>query len=192
VCIVTVTSVSTAYVNPDGTKADGPNGSKGGGGDDSKWKIAVGVAVPLVAILAAVAGWLFWKRRQRARNAASVTGAPTNPPSEHLHASASPPPMTGTPISRKPVASPTVSALSNPTEVSGEGVRQELNPQGVDAIPTAPPAYTGGRHEMQGQEIRGPDPRVEVSGLGRSTELPSVYERPRSELPGNDQFYRSQ
>jgi hypothetical protein len=188
--VVIVRTTTTEFRNQDGSIADNPSDSKGSG-DSSKWKIAVGVAVPLAVIAAALAAFLLWKRRQRRRAAVP----PTEPVSEHRTSTAP------TPVSRKPVASPAVSALSGPTEVSGQGVRQELNPQGVDAIPTAPPAYTGGRHEVQGevrglgsraelqdQELRGPDPAVEVSGQGRSSELAGVYERPRSELPGNDRF----
>ncbi|KAI9163045.1 hypothetical protein HJFPF1_04643 [Paramyrothecium foliicola] len=183
--VVIQQQTSTAWVNPDGSPAQPPGSS--GGGDDSKWKIAVGVVVPVVVILAAVAAWLIWRRRRRAKQN-------PNPPAENFQHQTSPPPMTETPISRKPVASPAVSSLSQPTEIHGNSIRQELNPQGVDALPTAPPVYTGGMHEAAGQstwpENHMVSPISEVSGAGQAPELPGAYERPRSELPGNNQFYR--
>ncbi|KIL96576.1 hypothetical protein FAVG1_01320 [Fusarium avenaceum] len=203
---VIVEATSTYWVNSDGSAASAKNKDDG----SSVVKIAVGVAVPIAALLAAgVFAWCCIRRkRQRAAQHLNVT----HPLSEvatgagpTVVASSAPAPERRDTLPRKPVGASTissVSSLSRTNELSGTGVQPELSGREVHPFPSMtprPPIQMAGQHEMSGQgwrpnlEMDGRDARVEMSGEARPPELPGyaspapAYTSPvqRWELPDN-------
>ncbi|KAM0198914.1 hypothetical protein ACHAPQ_011478 [Fusarium lateritium] len=205
---VIVQATSTYWVNSDGSAASAKNKDDGSG----VVKIAVGVAVPIAALL--VAGVFAWccikRKRQRKAQHLHVThplsevasgGGPTV-----VAASASAPtPERRDTLPRKPVGASTissVSSLSRTNELSGTGVQPELSGREIHpflSMTPSPPIQMAGQHEMSGQgwrpnlEMDGRDARVEMSGEARPPELPG-YASPapaytphvqRWELPDN-------
>ncbi|KAM5352633.1 hypothetical protein ACJ41O_005355 [Fusarium nematophilum] len=210
---VTVQATSTYWVNPDGSPAE-INLSDSGDGN-SAVKIGVGVAVPVVALLAAglFAFWFIRRRRQRQ----AQPPPPTQPLSEvttgdggaaAAAAVGAPPPERKDTIQRKPIGATAVSpvsSLSHTNELSGVGVQREVPGREVHPFPNvtpSPPVQVPGQHEMTGDgwrpnlEMDGRDARVEMSGDARPPELsgqtgspPPMYtpqeNTQRWELPDN-------
>ncbi|RGP64735.1 hypothetical protein FSPOR_7671 [Fusarium sporotrichioides] len=182
---VIVEATSTYWVNKDGSPASAKNDDDSG----SAVKIGVGVAVPVVALIAAAifACWFIRRRRQRKAQLSQPTepltslttgGGPTV-----VAASPSTPERRDT-LPRKPVGASTissVSSLSKTNELSGTGVQRELAGREVHPFPDmtpSPPIQVAGQHEMTGEgwrpnlEMDGRDARVEMSGVARPPELP--------------------
>ncbi|GKU05974.1 hypothetical protein FLAG1_08896 [Fusarium langsethiae] len=182
---VIVEATSTYWVNKDGSPASAKNDDDSG----SAVKIGVGVAVPVVALIAAAifACWFIRRRRQRKAQLSQPTepltslttgGGPTV-----VAASPSTPERKDT-LPRKPVGASTissVSSLSKTNELSGAGVQRELAGREVHPFPDmtpSPPIQLAGQHEMTGEgwrpnlEMDGRDARVEMSGVARPPELP--------------------
>ncbi|WXC57806.1 hypothetical protein SNK03_003707 [Fusarium graminearum] len=173
---VIVDATSTYWVNKDGSPASAKNDDDG----SSAIKIGVGVAVPVVALIAGAifACWFIRRRRQRRAQLSHPTepltslttgGGPTV-----VTASPSTPERKDT-LQRKPVGASTissVSSLSKTNELSG----REVHPF-PDMTPS-PPIQVAGQHEMTGDgwrpnlEMDGRDARVEMSGVARPPELP--------------------
>ncbi|KAH7261985.1 hypothetical protein BKA59DRAFT_550373 [Fusarium tricinctum] len=203
---VIVEATSTYWVNSDGSAASAKNKDDG----SSVVKIAVGVAVPIAALLASgVFAWCCIRRkRQRTAQHLNVT----HPLSEvatgagpTVVASSAPAPERRDTLPRKPVGASTissVSSLSRTNELSGAGVQPELSGREVHPFPSmtpSPPIQMAGQHEMSGQgwrpnlEMDGRDARVEMSSDARPPELPGyaspapAYTSPvqRWELPDN-------
>lgn len=172
-------------MNSDGSPASPKNENDG----SSAIKIGVGVAVPVVALIAA-AIFVYWWRRQRRRRKALLSQA-TQPLSEVttgggptvVTASSSTPERKDT-LQRKPVGASTISSVSSlpkTNELSGVGVQRELGGREVHPFPDmtpSPPIQVAGQHEMTGEGLRptlemdGRDARVEMSGDARPSELP--------------------
>jgi hypothetical protein len=183
--LVIVEATSTYWVNSDGSPASANRDDDGG----SAIKIGVGVAVPVVALIAAAifACWFIRRRRQRK----AQLSHPTQPLSEVttsggptvVAASPSTPERRDT-LPRKPVGASTissVSSLSKTNELSGVGLQRELAGREVHPFPDmtpSPPIQVAGQHEMTGEgwrpnlEMDGRDARVEMSGDARRPELP--------------------
>ncbi|KAM0347764.1 hypothetical protein ACHAPU_004779 [Fusarium lateritium] len=180
---VIVQAASTFWVNSDGSAASTKNKDDG----SSVIKIAVGVAVPVVALLAA--GLFAWCciRRKRQRKAQQLHV--THPLSDVTTGAAVASVSSSTPerrdtLPRKPVGVSTissVSSLSRTNELSGAGVQPELSRREVHpfhSMTPSPPIQVAGHHEMSGRgwrpnlEMDGRDARVEMSGGARPPELP--------------------
>ncbi|KAJ3526653.1 hypothetical protein NM208_g11087 [Fusarium decemcellulare] len=195
-CQLTVQATSTYWVNPDGSPATVDLSDSS---DNSGVKIGVGVAVPVVAIIAGgLFAWWFYKHKKQRKGRVPPA---TEPLSEVTTgdggagvAAASTPEKKET-IQRKPT-----------NELSGDGIRREVSGREVQPFPNmtpSPPIVVAGQHEMNGQgwrpdlEMDGRDARVEMSGEGRPPELqgqqtrspPPVYTQQettqRWELPDN-------
>ncbi|KAH7193689.1 uncharacterized protein B0J16DRAFT_83964 [Fusarium flagelliforme] len=182
---VIVEATSTYFVNSDGSPASPKNDDDG----SSAIKIGVGVAVPVVALIAG-AIFAFWWRRQRRRRKAQLSH-PTQPLSEVttgggptvVTSSASTPGRKDT-LQRKPVGASTISSVSSlpkANELSDTGVQRELGGREIRPFPgltPSPPIQVAGQHEMTGEGLRptlemdGRDARVEMSGEARPPELP--------------------
>ncbi|KAF4467939.1 hypothetical protein FALBO_5173 [Fusarium albosuccineum] len=207
---VTVQATSTYWVNPDGSPATVDLSDSS---DNSGVKIGVGVAVPVVAIIAGgLFAWWFYKHKKQRKGRVPPA---TEPLSEVTTgdggagvAAASTPEKKET-IQRKPVGAAAVSPVSSfsqTNELSGDGIRREVSGREVQPFPNmtpSPPIVVAGQHEMNGQgwrpdlEMDGRDARVEMSGEGRPPELqgqqtrspPPVYTSQettqRWELPDN-------
>ncbi|KAF5662223.1 hypothetical protein FHETE_8113 [Fusarium heterosporum] len=197
-------ATSTYWVNPDGSAASTKNKDDGA----SVVKIAVGVAVPVVALLAAgIFAWCCIRRKkQRTAQQLHVThplsGAATGP--AVVSVSPSIPERRDT-LPRKPVGVSTISSLSSlskTNELSGAGVQPELSGREVHpfhSMTPSPPIQVAGQHEMSGRgwrpnlDMDGRDARVEMSGEARPPELPGYTNSanaytphaPRWELPDN-------
>ncbi|KAI1053918.1 hypothetical protein LB507_007327, partial [Fusarium sp. FIESC RH6] len=182
---VIVEATSTYFVNSDGSPASPKNDDDG----SSAIKIGVGVAVPVVALMAGAIFACWWIRRRRQRRArlsqatqplSEVTtgGGPT------IVAAASSTPERKDTLQRKPVGASTISSVSSlpkTNELSGVGVQRELGGREVHPFPNmtpSPPIQVAGQHEMTGEGLRpnlemdGRDARVEMPGETRSSELP--------------------
>ncbi|KAF4990455.1 hypothetical protein FGRMN_8448 [Fusarium graminum] len=201
---VIVQATSTYWVNSDGSAASTKNKDDG----SSVVKIAVGVAVPVVALLAAgVFAWCCVRRkRQRTAQQLHVThplsDVTTGPAVTSVSPSA---PERRDTLPRKPIGISTissVSSLSKTNELSGAVVQPELSGREVHAFHSmtpSPPIQVAGQHEMSGRgwrpnlEMDGRDARVEMSGEARPPELPGYTNSanaytphaPRWELPDN-------
>lgn len=169
-------ATSTLWVDSDGSpaKLDSSDDSS-----SSAIKIGVGVAVPVVVLsAAAIFTWWFLRRRRQQKLAHSHPPEYVSPNDNNAQ---TPPPMSISPVSRKPVASPTVSSMTGGTnELPNNGVRRELSGQEIHtftAVVPSPPVQRPGQHEMQGEgwqpEVDGQNRWTEVSGEGRPSELPS-------------------
>ncbi|CAG7556008.1 unnamed protein product [Fusarium equiseti] len=182
---VIVEATSTYFVNSDGSPASPKNDNDG----SSAIKIGVGVAIPVVALIAA-AIFVYWWRRQRRRRKALLSQT-TQPLSEVTTGGG--PTVVTTPSStperkdtlqRKPVGVSTISSVSSlpkTNELSGVGVQRELGGREVHPFPDmtpSPPIQVAGQHEMAGEGLRpnlemdGRDARVEMPGEARPSELP--------------------
>lgn len=185
--LVIVEATSTYWVNSDGSPASAKNG-----GDDgsSAIKIGVGVAVPVVALIAGAIFACWFIRRRKQRNV--QLSHPTQPLSE-VTTSGGPTVVATSPstperkdtLQRKPVGASTISSVSSVSktnELSGVGVQRELAGREVHPFPDttpSPPIHVAGQHEMTGEGWR---PNLEMDGRDARVEMPGEARRP--ELPG--------
>ena len=172
-------------MNSDGSSASPKNDDDG----SSAIKIGVGVAVPVIAFIAAAIFTCWWLRRRRQRKA--QLSRPPQPLSEvttgggpTIVAAASSTPERKDTLQRKPVGASTISSVSSlpkTNELSGVGVQRELGGREVHPFPNmtpSPPIQVAGQHEMTGEGLRPNlemdcrDARVEMPGETRSSELP--------------------
>ncbi|RFN47256.1 hypothetical protein FIE12Z_8540 [Fusarium flagelliforme] len=181
---VIVEATSTYFVKSDGSPASPKNDNDG----SSAIKIGVGVAVLVVALIAA-AIFVYWWRRQRRRRKARLS-QPTQPLGEVttgdgptvVPTSTSTPERRDTP-ERNPVGASTISSVSSlprTNELPDTGVQREHGGREVQPFPgltPSPPIRVAGQHEMTGDGLRptlemdGRDARAEMSGEARPSEL---------------------